>query len=102
MARREAAPCLLMSSEVVMSSFKNRIRSAFTPAASGGSVAAAPPLPLGEVFRRFWPFAKPYRRWIALSVVFVAILPAIEAAEIWLFQHVVDDVLVPRDLSNLA
>lgn len=30
-----------------------------------------------------------------------AILPLIEAAEVWLFKVLVDDVLVPRDLGAL-
>ena len=30
-----------------------------------------------------------------------ALLPAVEAAEIWLFKLVVDDVLVPADLAPL-
>jgi ATP-binding cassette subfamily B protein len=59
-------------------------------------VAAAPPVPLGQVFRRFWPDARPYRRWLALSFVFVILGPAIQAAEIYIFKLVIDDVLVPR------
>jgi ABC-type multidrug transport system fused ATPase/permease subunit len=33
--------------------------------------------------------------------VFVVLTPAVDAAEIWLFKLVVDDVLVPKDLSAL-
>src|SRR3954470_10637189 len=64
-----------------------------------GIVAAAPPVPVRDVFRRFWPYARPYRRWLIVSLVFVALTPAIDAAMIWMFQVVVDDVLVPRDFG---
>jgi ATP-binding cassette subfamily B protein len=60
-------------------------------------VAAAPALPAAAIFRRFWPYARPYRRWLALTLVFVALGPALETATIWLFKVLVDDVLVPRD-----
>ena len=28
-----------------------------------------------EIFRRFWPYARPYRRWLALSLVLIALVP---------------------------
>lgn len=62
-------------------------------------VAAAPPVPLREVFRRFWPYTRGGRRWLVLILVFSMVGPVVDAAEIWLFKLVVDDVLVPRDLS---
>ncbi|MFF0163876.1 ABC transporter ATP-binding protein [Streptomyces sp. NPDC005263] len=62
-------------------------------------VAAAPPLAVRQVFRRFWPYTRGGRRWIVLLVAFCVVGPAIDAAEIWLFKVVVDDVLVQRDLS---
>src|SRR5919198_1234035 len=68
-------------------------------AEDGGLVAPAPPLPFREVFRRFWPDARPYRGVFALTLVFAALAPLVEAAQIWLFKHVVDDVLVPRDFG---
>lgn len=62
-------------------------------------VAAAPPVPIGEIFRRFWPAARPYRRWLWLTLVFVAIGPIIEAAIIWLYKLLIDDVLVPGNFA---
>ncbi|MDX6314646.1 MAG: ATP-binding cassette, subfamily bacterial [Streptomyces sp.] len=62
-------------------------------------VAAAPPIPLREVFRRFWPYTRGGRRWLWLILAFSVVGPLIDAAEIWLFKLVVDDVLVPRDLG---
>jgi ATP-binding cassette, subfamily B, bacterial len=58
-------------------------------------VAAAPVVSVREVFRRFWPHARPYRRWFPLVLVFVALGPAIEAATIWMYKVLVDEVLVP-------
>src|SRR5215216_6564118 len=77
-----------------------RIRALLTPVVgTDGAVAAAPSLPVREVFRRFWPYARPYRRWLALTLVFIVLGPAIETAAIWLFKLMVDDVLVPRDFG---
>ncbi|MFD4713948.1 ABC transporter ATP-binding protein [Streptomyces sp. NPDC058430] len=61
-------------------------------------VAAAPPLPPREVFRRFWPYTRGRRRWLVPLVLFSLIGPLVDAAELWLFKIVVDEVLVPRDL----
>src|SRR4051812_34191279 len=59
----------------------------------------APPVPVREVFRRFWPFARPFRRWLLLSLAMIAVGPGIEAATIWLYKLLIDDVLVPRDFG---
>jgi ATP-binding cassette subfamily B protein len=67
----------------------------------GGSVAAAPAMPVREVFRRFWPFARPYRRFIPLILLFAAMGPAIEAATIWMYKILVDEVLVPQNFGLL-
>src|SRR3712207_5936101 len=64
-------------------------------------VAAAPVVPAREVFRRFWPYARPYRRWLPLILVLVAMGPAIEAATIWMYKVLVDEVLVPREFGLL-
>src|SRR3954462_11927354 len=72
------------------------------PEGGEGPVAAAPAVPLRTVLRRFWPYARPYRRWLAVTAVLVISVPAAEALAIWLFKLVVDDVLVPRDLSPLV
>ncbi len=58
-------------------------------------VAAAPMVPVREVFRRFWPYTKPYRRWLWVMLLLVALAPAIDTVTIWLFKVLIDDVLVP-------
>ncbi|MFK0152881.1 ABC transporter ATP-binding protein [Streptomyces sp. NPDC090499] len=61
-------------------------------------VTAAPPVPPREVFRRFWPYTRGGRRWLVPLVVLSLTGPAADAAELWLFKFVVDDVLVAREL----
>jgi ATP-binding cassette subfamily B protein len=64
-------------------------------------VAHAPTLPAREVVRRFWPDARPFRRWLPLALALIAAGVAVETAEIYLFKLVVDEVLVPGDLGPL-
>jgi subfamily B ATP-binding cassette protein MsbA len=64
-------------------------------------VGAAPAVSPRELIRRFWPFARPYRRAIVAGVLLIALLAAVQAAEIWLFKLVVDQVIVPADLGAL-
>jgi len=72
-----------------------------TSPTEASSVAAAPALPLAEVFRRFWPYARPYRRILWLSLIFVVASPAVDAATVWIYKRVVDEVIVPQSLSAL-
>ncbi len=67
-----------------------------------GFVDAAPAIPVREVFARFWPFARPYRRYMPLLLLFAALGPAIEAATIWMYKILVDDVLVPQNFGLLV
>jgi ATP-binding cassette subfamily B protein len=78
------------------------MRASFRPPTTESSlVAHAPVLTLRQIFGRFRGDLRAVRGWIALSLVFVVLTPAVEAAEIWLFKLVVDQVLVPKDLSAL-
>lgn len=63
-------------------------------------VAQAPPVPVGHIFARFWPYTRGLRRWLAVTLVFIAVGPVLDAAGIWLFKLVVDEVLVPRDFDR--
>ncbi|CCF84013.1 ABC transporter related [Nitrolancea hollandica Lb] len=60
-------------------------------------MAAAPMVPVREVVRRFWPYTKPYRRWLWVMLLLVALAPAIDTVTLWLFKVLIDDVLVPRN-----
>ena len=64
-------------------------------------VDAVPRVPLRRIVRRFWPDLRPYRRWLVLTLLFVALGPAVETATIWLSQRLVDEVVVPRDFGAL-
>jgi ATP-binding cassette, subfamily B, bacterial len=79
-----------------------RLRALLTPSGEGALVAEAPPVPVREIVRRFWPDARPFRRWIPLALVLIAIGALIETAEIWMFKLVVDEVLVPGELQPLV
>ena len=65
-------------------------------------MAEAPTVPVREIVRRFWPYARPFRRYLWLALVLVALVPVVETAQIWLFKLVVDDVLVPRDFGRFG
>src|SRR5919199_3077803 len=79
-----------------------RLKAAFVvDAGAGGLVAEAPPVPVREIVRRFWPYARAYRGWILLSCLFIALEAAVETAAIWVFKLLVDDVLVPHRLDLL-
>ena len=81
----------------------DRLATALAPAPDDDRlVAAAPAVRLREVVRRFWPLARPFRKPFALGIGLAALLPAVEAAEIWLFKLIVDDVLVAEALGPLA
>jgi ABC-type multidrug transport system fused ATPase/permease subunit len=76
------------------------IGSLWRPASSeGGLVDAAPVAGVREVFRRFWPDARPFWRWLWLSLVLVIVSPVVDSAAILLFKVLVDDVLAPHDFS---
>jgi ABC-type multidrug transport system fused ATPase/permease subunit len=79
---------------------RERFRALLATAEGGdGLVAAAPPVPIREIFRRFWPYARRYRKWLWVSLVFIVLGPAIDTAMIWMFKIVVDEVLVPRNFD---
>jgi ATP-binding cassette, subfamily B, bacterial len=65
-------------------------------------VESAPTVPIRSVLRRFKPELTGRRGLIVLLLLVSVALPAIETVEIWLFQRVVDDVLVPADLAPLV
>ena len=65
-------------------------------------VAAAPTIPVREIFRRFWPYARPYRRWLPLLVLLVALGSATGTATIWMYKVLVDEVLVPHNFGLLG
>jgi ATP-binding cassette, subfamily B, bacterial len=65
-------------------------------------VAAAPAMELREIFTRFWPYARPYRRFVPLIVLFAVVASALQAATIWIYKILIDDVLIPKDFELLV
>jgi ABC-type multidrug transport system fused ATPase/permease subunit len=81
----------------------DRLSTSLAPAPDDDKVvAAAPAVTVREVIRRFWPLARTYRKPFIAGVALAALLPAVEAAEIWIFKLIVDDVLVAESLGPLA
>ena len=59
----------------------------------------APAASLREVFRRFWPDARPFWKWLWLSLILIMLVPLLDAGAILLFKVLVDDVLAPRNFA---
>ena len=79
------------------------LRRALAPLSEkAGLVAAAPPVPIREIIRRFWPDLRADRWLLLFGLAAVAALPAVMAIEVWLFQILVDSVLVPQVLGPLG
>ncbi len=86
-----------------MRAWLTRLRAAFVVQGGGaGPVAEAPPVALRAIARRFWPYARPYRRRLALTGLLILLDAAIETAAVWLFKVLVDEVLVPHDTGALV
>lgn len=64
-----------------------------------GVVEAAPSIRVREVFRRFWPDARPFRGMMVLILLVVLLSPLLDAVGIWLFKILIDDVLTPRNFA---
>jgi ATP-binding cassette, subfamily B, bacterial len=78
---------------------RGRARAALLTETQESLVSDAPQLTVREVFARFWPLTKPFRFRLAVCLGFVAVGPAMDAAGIWIFKILVDDVLTPKDFS---
>ncbi|MCE0761407.1 ABC transporter ATP-binding protein/permease [Pseudonocardia kujensis] len=70
-----------------------------TPSEEAGLVDAAPAVAVREIFRRFGPDARPFRRRMAVVLVLVVVTPFLDAAVVWLFKLLIDDVLAPRNFA---
>ncbi len=85
-----------------MSSLWKRAVASLRPTADDAPfVDQAPGMTLKQVVRRFWPQLRPLRWWLLLGLGVLLAAPAIEVVEILLFKRLVDDVLVPADISPL-
>jgi ATP-binding cassette, subfamily B, bacterial len=82
---------------------RSRLHAFVTPRGAGEDslVAASPALAVRELFAAFWPYARPYRRWIPVGLALMAVGALAVTAEIWMFKLVIDEVVVPGDLGPL-
>jgi ABC-type multidrug transport system fused ATPase/permease subunit len=55
-----------------------------------------------EVIGRFWPFVRPYRGRLAVTLVLAMVAPLLDTVSISLYGRLVDDVLVPKNLAMLG
>lgn len=67
----------------------------------GNIIGKAPPVPVKEIFSRFWPYTKNYRKWIFVGLIFIALQPMALSGTVWLLQIFIDNVLDARNLSPL-
>lgn len=63
-------------------------------------VDLAPAVGVRTVFRRFWPDARPFRGWLAVSLGLSVLAPGLAAAAIWVLKIGIDDVVIPRHTSR--
>ena len=70
----------------------------WTAFTGGFAPVNAPPLRL--TWTRLWPFARPYGDWLTLITVLVLLGPVAEAATLWMFRLLVDQVLVPANIRR--
>lgn len=74
-----------------------RVRAGSAPRA--GDEPMTPVLTIKTIFAQFWPYTRPYRKWMALALGLGLCLPVLQAVTIWMFKILTDDVLVPHDLA---
>ena len=51
------------------------------------------------ILRRFWPYTRPFRARLVITVVLVAVGPLLDTASIWMFKVFIDDVLTPHNVG---
>jgi ATP-binding cassette subfamily B protein len=85
-----------------MPGVRERVALSLRPAPDDAPIVEqAQTLTLGSIVRRFLPYLRPLRWYLALGLLLLAAAPAIAVAEVLLFQRLVDDVLVPVDPGPL-
>jgi len=78
---------------------RRRMRRLFVGTEGDAIVSAAPLLPIIKIFRWVWPYVRPFRAYLVLSVSLSLLVPLIEAARLYMLKLMVDEVLIPKDLD---
>jgi ABC-type multidrug transport system fused ATPase/permease subunit len=81
------------------SGVRGRLKRLFVATEDNAVVTAAPLLPVIKIFRWVWPYVRPYRKYVAGSVLLSVAVPAIEAGRLYMIKVTIDEVLVPHDLG---
>jgi ABC-type multidrug transport system fused ATPase/permease subunit len=82
------------------SRLRRRLFARFAPAAEREAIlAAAPPVPVHRIFKRFWPYTAGHRKWLLFALALVPIAPAVQTVGALLFRRLVDDVLVAQNFD---
>ena len=84
------------------SGLRGRFRRLFVGAEGRTIVMPAPLLPVMKIFRWVWPYVRPFRRYLVLSVLLALAVPLIQGGRLYMFKLLVDDVLVPGNLDPFA
>ena len=62
-------------------------------------VPPAPPVAILDIFRYFWPYARPHMRRGIVSLVLLSVIPALSAAQLYMIKLIIDRVIAPADLA---
>ncbi|MGI8660836.1 MAG: ABC transporter ATP-binding protein, partial [Thermoleophilaceae bacterium] len=65
-------------------------------------VSPAPPVPIREIVREFWPFARAHRWYIAAALAITALVPVADGARLYMVKVITDEALIPQELSPFA
>jgi ATP-binding cassette subfamily B protein len=80
---------------------QSRLSSLLRARPSAEPTLGAPGLTLRVIVARFWPYLRIYRRAVIAVLALVILAPVLETATLWMYKLVVDEVVVPHDLSEL-
>lgn len=64
---------------------------------ANAGVVNSPVIGIRVIFARFWPATRPVRVQWVLTLILVALAPALSASAIWMFKILIDRVVVPHD-----
>jgi ATP-binding cassette, subfamily B, bacterial len=78
---------------------RGRLRRLFVGSEGRTIVTPAPLLPVLNIFQWFWPYVRPFRRYVLLSVLLSLAVPVIQGGRLYMLKVMVDEVFVPHDLE---
>jgi len=79
-----------------------RLAGFFVGQAGADVVPPAPPVPIREIIREFWPFARAYRWYLAAAFAIASLAPVVDGARLYMIKVITDQALVPQELEPFA